>query len=119
MKPRSLGSTHKRAMTRAVQTRGRKGKKFAGKPRPESSAQFNLETLLADTPAAGKAPSQDLWVAPRTSLTPQRDDQQWSMHPAAASDARLLELADIALGLRKPQPFRKRKSLFLASQEKH
>lgn len=71
-----------------------------------------LESLYPQE--AGRAPSQELWVAPKTSLTRERDDVGWSVHPVTPSDARLLELADIALGLRKPQPFRKRRSLFLA-----
>lgn len=59
----------------------------------------------------------DLWVAPRTSLTRQEDGvAAWNLHSRTSRDARLLELADIALGLRKPEPFRKRKSLFLSAQ---
>jgi hypothetical protein len=60
----------------------------------------------------------ELWVAPKTSLTRQDDDgaASWSLHPRTPHDARLLELADIALGLRKPESFRKRKSLFLSAQ---
>ena len=58
----------------------------------------------------------DLWIAPRTSLSAQPDDLSWSVHPRRTTDARLLELADIALGMRKPQAFRKRRSLFLAEQ---
>jgi hypothetical protein len=55
-------------------------------------------------------------MAPRTSLSSRPDDQAWSRHPAAPTEARLLELADIALGLRKPDAYRKRRSLFLAEQ---
>jgi hypothetical protein len=59
---------------------------------------------------------QDLWVAPKTSFTRRGDDLGWSSHPGASSDARLLELADIALGLRKPQAFRRRRSQVLKQQ---
>jgi hypothetical protein len=42
----------------------------------------------------------------------------WSLHSRPLSEARLLELADIALGLRKPEPFRRSKSLFLTQNAK-
>lgn len=55
----------------------------------------------------------ELWIAPKTSL--KRDDEtSWVDRPSAQS-SRLLELADIALGFRKPQPFRKRRSEYLAT----
>lgn len=58
----------------------------------------------------------DLWIAPKSSLTRQDDGlTSWSAHSRTPRDARLLELADIALGLRKSEPFRKRKSLFLSA----
>lgn len=57
----------------------------------------------------------DLWVASKTSLTRPEDEgvTSWNLDSRTPRDARLLELADIALGLRKPESFRKRKSLFL------
>lgn len=60
---------------------------------------------------------RELWIAEKTSLSRQKDMVPWSTHLPATSDARLLELADIALGVRKPQPFRRRRSLFLAAQQ--
>ena len=67
---------------------------------------------LRSAPSRGK---NDLWIAPRTSLS-RNDDEiaSWSLHSRTPRDARLLELADVALGLRKSEPFRKRKSLFLS-----
>ena len=60
--------------------------------------------------------TDDLWVATKTSLTRPDDDgvTSWNLDSRTPRDARLLELADIALGLRKPESFRKRKSLFLS-----
>ncbi len=58
----------------------------------------------------------DLWIAPKFSLKRDGagDDSSWAGRNSAQS-SRLLELADIALGLRKPQPFRRRRSDFLAT----
>lgn len=55
----------------------------------------------------------NLWIAEKTSLTRQQDAVAWGSHAITGNDARLLELADIALGLRKPESFRRRKSSFL------
>lgn len=49
--------------------------------------------------------SKDLWIAPRMSLRGANGDRAWdrsgNLPPGAG--ARFLELADIALGIRKPQ----------------
>jgi len=62
---------------------------------------------------------EELWIAPRTSLSRPEAEAPWSSDPLKSNDARLLELADIALGLRKPQPFRRRRSAVLHSQSAH
>lgn len=54
----------------------------------------------------------DLWIAPKFSLKRNDGDSGWADRDGTRS-SRLLELADIALGLRKPQPFRKRRSELL------
>ncbi len=52
----------------------------------------------------------DLWIAPKFSLKRNdAGDSGWADRDGTRS-SRLLELADIALGLRKPQAFRKRRS---------
>jgi hypothetical protein len=56
-----------------------------------------------------KSAASDLWVAPKSNFKNAIDERTWIDHSAAVS-ARLLELADIALGLRKPSPSRKRRS---------
>ena len=56
-----------------------------------------------------KGPYNDLWINPRSNLRGPNGDRAWghgNITPEAG--ARFLELADIALGLRKPQPFKKR-----------
>ena len=96
-------------------------------PAETSNPEKRSKTIRASSnarwerrPVAGSNTSQsaqrELWIAEKTSLSRQKDALPWSTHPASPSDARLLELADIALGLRKPQPFRRRRSLFLAAQ---
>lgn len=57
---------------------------------------------------------EDLWIAEKSSLSRQQDVVAWSPHAMTPSDARLLELADIALGLRKPESFRRKKLAFLS-----
>ena len=54
--------------------------------------------------------SADLWVAPKPSSPDEITTRKWSEPPAASTGSRLLELADIALGLKKPEKFRKRRS---------
>ena len=58
---------------------------------------------------------EDLWIAETTSLRRQEDIVAWNPRTITPSDARLLELADIALGLRKPESFRRRKPAFLSA----
>jgi len=52
-----------------------------------------------------------LWVAPRYSLKGSNGERAWENCPGGVpSSSRYLELADIALGLKKPEhPFKKRK----------
>jgi hypothetical protein len=53
----------------------------------------------------------DLWVAAKHSLKGPLGDRAWDTRVGGApSHNRFLELADIALGLKKPESFRKRKT---------
>jgi hypothetical protein len=56
-------------------------------------------------------PPDGLWVAPRYSLKGPNGERAWENRPGGVpSSSRYLELADIALGLKKPElPFKKRK----------
>jgi hypothetical protein len=100
-----------------------------GNPQPSSSVEASTrktshaaDHVQATRALVRRSPSRsknDLWIAPRTSFTRQDNEvMSWSLHSRPLSEARLLELADIALGLRKPQPFRKSKSLFLTQNAK-
>lgn len=102
-----------------------------GNPQPSSSGEASTRKTsraaghhVQATHAAPvrRPPSRsknDLWIAPKTSLTRQDNEvMSWSLHSRPLSEARLLELADIALGLRKPEPFRRSKSLFLTQNAK-
>jgi hypothetical protein len=53
--------------------------------------------------AKKKNPSGDLWIAPRYSMKGPAGERAWENRPGGApSSSRLLELADVALGLLKP-----------------
>ena len=52
--------------------------------------------------------SKELWVAQRTNLKGESGERAWDhRHVGAPSGSRFLELADIALGLKKPYPKKK------------
>jgi hypothetical protein len=86
----------------------RKTMRTSAMPLPERRSIANSTTSES---------GRELWIAEKTSLSREKDALPWSTHFPGASDARLLELADIALGLRKAQPFRRRRSLFLSGQQ--
>lgn len=54
--------------------------------------------------------ADDLWIAPKSNLKGENGDRAWNDRSATPTGSRLLELADIALGLKKPEPFKKRRS---------
>jgi hypothetical protein len=50
----------------------------------------------------------ELWIAPRYSLKGATGDRAWENRPGGPPNGqRMLELADIALGLKKPEPKKK------------
>jgi hypothetical protein len=55
--------------------------------------------------------SRDLWIAPRSNLRGQEGNRAWDNRGNISPDsgARFLELADVALGLKKPE-IRKKKA---------
>ncbi len=55
--------------------------------------------------------SKDLWISPRFTLKGQNGDRAWDHRQIGnPGSARFLELADIALGLRKPESRKKTSS---------
>ena len=52
----------------------------------------------------------EMWIAAKPSSTNAANTRKWSEEPSSPAGSRLLELADIALGLKKPENFRKRRS---------
>jgi hypothetical protein len=59
-------------------------------------------------PAPQEDLSKDLWISPRFSLKGQNGDRAWDHRQIGnPGSARFLELADIALGIRKPEPRKK------------
>lgn len=61
--------------------------------------------------------SKDLWIAPRYSLKGPAGERAWENRPGGApNSSRFLELADIALGVKKSVPRKKRTSAAGAHQ---
>jgi len=59
----------------------------------------------------GKSSPEGLWVAPRYSLKGPTGERAWENRPGGPpNSSRYLELADIALGVKKPTPNKKTKS---------
>jgi hypothetical protein len=79
------------------------GKKMAGK-----SAESRKKDAVKQEADQQKSP--DLWIAPKPRSTNGTTTRKWSEPPSSPPGSRLLELADIALGLKKPENFRKRRS---------
>jgi hypothetical protein len=60
---------------------------------------------------------KDLWIAPRYSLKGPAGERAWENRPGGApNSSRLLELADIALGVKKPVSRKKRTPFTSAHQ---
>jgi hypothetical protein len=56
----------------------------------------------------GKTANDDLWVSPTHTLKGDRGERSWeNMTGDPRRNSRLLELADLALGLKKPTPRKK------------
>lgn len=51
--------------------------------------------------------STQLWISPRFSLKGQNGERAWGRPAGSPGSARFLELADIALGTKKPEPQKK------------
>ena len=61
--------------------------------------------------------SKDLWIAPRYSLKGPAGERAWENRPGGTpNSSRFLELADIALGVKKPVTRKKRTSSVSAHQ---
>ena len=61
---------------------------------------------------------EGLWIAPRYSLKGAAGERAWDNRPGGPPNSgRLLELADIALGLKKPSP-KKRKPALASTHDK-
>ena len=65
---------------------------------------------MAKKKAAKKDDSDDgLWVSPRSLLKGVAGERAWENRPGGVpNSSRFLELADLALGLKKPEPRKKR-----------
>ncbi len=61
---------------------------------------------------------EDLWVASKSNLKGDNGDRAWNDRMSTPTGSRLLELADIALGLKKPEPPKKLRSATAGSAQK-
>jgi len=52
----------------------------------------------------------DLWIASKSNLKGDNGDRAWNDRMSTPTGSRLLELADIAMGLKKPEPPKKRRT---------
>jgi hypothetical protein len=79
----------------------------SGKKTAEKSS--NPKKKAADKSGNGKTQPADMWIAVKPSSAA-ASARKWSEQPSSPAGSRILELADIALGLKKPENFRKRRS---------
>ena len=64
-----------------------------------------------------KSPPEGLWIAPKYSLKGPAGERAWDNRPGGPPNSgKVLELADIALGLKKPSP-KKRKPAAASTHE--
>ena len=64
--------------------------------------------------------AKDLWVNPKSNLKGDRGDRSWENRAGGPPNtSRLLELADIALGLKKTEPKKKRAAAAAAGAGVH
>ena len=61
-------------------------------------------------PASELIGDGDLWIAPKSNLKGDNGDRAWNDRMATPTGSRLLELADIALGFKKPETPKKRRA---------
>jgi hypothetical protein len=62
---------------------------------------------------------KDLWIAPRYSLKGPAGERVWDTRLGGArNSSRFLELADIALGIKKPAPHKKKLGQPISTREK-
>lgn len=57
----------------------------------------------------------ELWIAPKSNLKGALGERAWNDRAFVPTGSRLLELADIALGHKKPEPLRKRRHFTAAA----
>ena len=85
------------------------GKKKAGKKIDSRNNPLEREHATPHKPSNPRK-SKDMWIAPKPSPVNGAATRKWSEPPASPAGSRLLELADIALGTKKPENYRKRRS---------
>jgi len=81
---------------------------------PETNAQLFIKiniTVPKKLKSSTSDVSKDLWVNPKSNLKGDRGERSWENRAGGPPNtSRLLELADIALGLKKPAPAKKKRA---------
>jgi hypothetical protein len=92
---------------------------MASKPKKAGSGKANggkesapERSIKRPEKSSAKNSEDGLWIAPRYSLKGPAGERAWENRPGGApSSGKYLELADIALGVKKPDPtFKKRRA---------
>lgn len=91
----------KKKAGKSMSSRANIGETESAKPRKSSNSHKSSNPHKS---------SNDMWIAPKPSAVNGAATRKWSEPPASPAGSRLLELADIALGTRKPENYRKRRS---------
>jgi hypothetical protein len=90
---------------------------MASKPKKPANGKANKSKAAAKKAGRKDGAEDGLWIAPRYSLKGPAGERAWENRPGGApSSGKYLELADIALGLKKPEPSFKKRKLLLAGK---
>jgi hypothetical protein len=85
------------------------GKKKAGKTMGSGKKIGERDSAMPQK-SGNPHKSGDMWIAPKPSAVNGAATRKWSEPPAPPAGSRFLDLADIALGTKKPENYRKRRS---------
>jgi hypothetical protein len=86
------------------------GKKIGERDSAMARKSLNPQKSSNSHKSSNPHKANDMWIAPKPSAVNGAATRKWSEPPAPPASSRLLDLADIALGTKKPENYRKRRS---------